>query len=114
MDFETAFDVLSNEHRRAVVEILDESGRLTRRELTTRLLARDVGPDDPDRSSRRRLRIALHHNHLPHLADAGVVTYDDETVVPTTELDAVAEWLDRSGVTVPTDTLDDRLTEFYA
>ncbi|NHN59186.1 MULTISPECIES: hypothetical protein [Halorussus] len=114
MDFETAFDVLSNEHGRAVVETLAETGRLSRRELTARLLARGVGPDDSDRSSRRRLRIALHHNHLPHLADAGVVTYDDETVAPTRELDAVAEWLDRSGATGPPDTLDDRLAEFYA
>ncbi|WP_435174479.1 DUF7344 domain-containing protein [Halorussus sp. AFM4] len=114
MDFETAFDVLSNEHRRAVLEILAETGRLSRRELTSRLLARDVGPDDPDRSSRRRLRIALHHNHLPHLADAGVVTYDDETVAPTPELDAVVGWLDGSGPTDGPDSLDDRLAEFYA
>lgn len=41
------------------------------------------------RTNSRRIRIALHHNHLPKLADAGVITYDDETVTATDALEAV-------------------------
>ncbi|MFC4448347.1 DUF7344 domain-containing protein [Halorussus aquaticus] len=117
MDFETAFDLLSNEYRRAIVDVLDETGPVSRQQLTTRLLARGVGPADAsDRPTRRRLRIALHHNHLPRLADAGVLTYDDERVAPTSELDATVEWLEESGPDTPSTAIDlgDQLTEFYA
>lgn len=75
MDFDTAFDLLSNDCRRTIVAVLAETDAATRDQLTTRLLARGVGPDGTDRQrNRRRLRIALHHNHLPRLAEAGVYT----------------------------------------
>ncbi|UPW00447.1 hypothetical protein M0R88_18330 [Halorussus gelatinilyticus] len=114
MDFETAFDLLSNEYRRAIVALLDEEGSVPRERLPRRLLARGVGPDD-DRT-RRRLRIALHHNHLPRLADAGVLTYDDEAVTATAKVAAVASWLDGSNHTPTTarSDLDEQLTAFYA
>jgi hypothetical protein len=97
MDLETAFDLLSNDCRRAIVAVLAGTDGVTREELTARLLACGIGPDEgnPQRT-RRRLRIALHHNHLPRLVDAGAVEYDGQTVVPTPELDALADHLDRS------------------
>jgi len=114
MDFETAFDLLGDEYRRAIVALLDEEGSVPRRRLPSRLRARDLlDGDDP---TRRRLRTALHHDHLPRLADAGVVTYDDEVVTATEKLAEVAEWLDDPEFGAPTATNDlgDRLTAFYA
>ncbi|UPV74410.1 hypothetical protein M0R89_17990 [Halorussus limi] len=117
MEFETAFDLLSNEYRRAVVALLDEEGSVPRDKLTARLLARGVGVSaEDDRTNRRQLRIALHHNHLPRLADAGVVTDDGEAITPTEELADLAAWLDESSHVAPTATtdLDDQLLAFYA
>lgn len=114
MDFETAFDLLGDEYRRAIVALLDEEGSVPRERLPNRLL--DRGGPDEETLTRRRLRIALHHNHLPRLADAGVVTYDEEVVTATEELAAVAKWLDdpEFGQPTATDDLDDQLAAFYA
>ncbi|WP_276278901.1 DUF7344 domain-containing protein [Halorussus caseinilyticus] len=117
MDFETAFDLLSNEHRRLVVAALDETGPVSRRQLTTELLAR-LETGDSDRTTRRQLRIALHHNHLPRLADAGVVKYDDGTVVPSPKLSTVRDWLEDANrdedAPETAASLGDHLTAFYA
>ena len=53
---------------------------------------------------------------MPRLADAGVVTYDEEVVTATEELAAVAKWLDdpEFGQPTATDDLDDQLAAFYA
>ncbi len=114
MDSETAFDLLGNEYRRAIVALLHEEGSVPRERLPSRLL--DHGVPDEDARTRRRLRIALDQNHLPRLADAGVLRYDDETVTATEETAAVASWLDDPDVRAPTATTDlgDRLTAFYA
>ena len=56
MDFETAFDLLGNEYRRAIVALLDEEGSVPRERLPSRLRSRDLLGDDP---TRRRLRTAL-------------------------------------------------------
>nr|WP_137287271.1 hypothetical protein [Halorussus salinisoli] len=60
--------------------------------------------------------IALRDDHLPHLVDAGVVEYDDDTVVPTSKLDAVCDWLNDSARVAPdtTASLREQLTAFYA
>lgn len=99
MDFETAFEILNDECRRAVVEILRDDSPVSRRRLTDRLAARGVGahgnPEhrSPDPATRYRIHVTLHHDHLPRLADVGLIDYDDETVAATPELDAFVEWL---------------------
>lgn len=82
MTTDTTFDLLASPVRREVIAILDDEDAVARDRLTEELAA--------DEDARRRLRIALHHNHLPKLADAGLVTYDEETVTPTDRLDRVA------------------------
>lgn len=101
MDIETAFDLSSHEHRRAIVAILDETSPISRNRLTERVADR---LDDSQsgqtrihsaRTTRCRIRIALHHNHLPRLAEAGVVEYDDERgVVRLADSPGVADCLD--------------------
>lgn len=98
LDFETRFDLLSSSIRRRIVVLLDESGALAREELTANLAPT---PEDSETdieagsetAGTRRVRIALEYNHLPRLAEAGVVEYDDETVTPTPRLASLAEAL---------------------
>lgn len=83
---ETTFDVLSSPVRREIITTLSESGSVARDQLTETL----ARADGADQDARRRIRIALHHNHLPRLADAGLVVYDDEAVTATNRLETVA------------------------
>lgn len=92
MDIETTFDLLSSSVRRAIVRVLRESNSVTRERLTARLAGSEANDDDSV-AERRRIRIALHHNHLPKLAEAGLITYDDETVTATAKLEQVAQSL---------------------
>lgn len=93
MDTETTFDILSSPVRRNVIAILHDSGPITRTELAARLAdAMDdaAGAEAARGASPRQLRISLHHNHLPRLADAGVVEYDDDGVTATSALERLA------------------------
>lgn len=100
MDFETAFDLVTRDCRRSVVAVLHETSPISRRRLTARIAARQAESRDdprsrrPDRPTRRRIRIALHHNHLPKLADMGVIEYDEEMVAATPELEVLMDRLE--------------------
>lgn len=102
MDTETTFDILSSPVRRNVIAILHDSAPITRPELTAKLADAmgDAGATarSPRKTSRRQLRISLHHNHLPRLADAGVIEYDGDSVSPTSALDRLAQSLAPSDV----------------
>ncbi|MFC4447812.1 DUF7344 domain-containing protein [Halorussus aquaticus] len=82
---ETTFDLLSNPVREAIISALHESETVERERLAERLTT------DTDEGARRRTRIALHHNHLPRLADAGLLVYDGETVTATSRLETVVD-----------------------
>lgn len=84
---ETTFDLLSSSVRRTIIATLHESGTVARTRLTERLASAEA---DGGEAARRRMRIALHHNHLPRLEDAGLIDYDDEEVTPTERLGPVA------------------------
>lgn len=77
------FRALGNPKRRRVLGYLFGRGEATFEELVDVLVgwvASEgvvVGPDE-----RRRLEIELYHDHLPLLADSGLVSYDSEVVVP--------------------------------
>lgn len=122
MDFETAFDLVTNDYRRSIVSILHETSPLSRERLTVRLATREAGlRDDTEnrdsvRTTRRRIRVALHHNHLPKLDDMGVIDYDDELVAATPELDILVDHLEpprRKPAQAPGG-LSDHLAAFYA
>ena len=92
VDFETRFDVLSSPLRRTVVSILHDAQVTTRGELTEAVAqAQDETTTGSDLSTRRRVRFSLAHNHLPRLAEAGLVEYDVETVAATARLDELAD-----------------------
>lgn len=69
---------------------------MPRQQLTAILATIRAEDEAADEQLRRRVRISLHHNHLPKLADAGVITYDEETVAATEELESVVV-----GVSIP-------------
>lgn len=122
MDIETSFDPVTDDCRRAIVAVLRETSPISRERLTAHLVAREVGLHDrtesgqPDKTTRRRIRIALHHNHLPRLADVGVVEYDDELVAATPELDALVDHMEppRQKPAQAPGGLSDHLSAFYA
>jgi hypothetical protein len=93
MDIETTFDMLSSSVRRTIIAVLHETDSIERQQLTATLalLETEGGDEDLVRQTRRRLRVSLHHNHLPRLADGDLITYDDETVSATSELDEIAQ-----------------------
>lgn len=75
------FAVLSNARRRFVVQSLQRAGRaMSVSELTTDVVSWEADMTDTGNASDERspVEVALVHTHLPKLAAAGLVTYDDE------------------------------------
>jgi hypothetical protein len=73
-DADTRYRVLANEDRQTILHVLEATTTLTLDELTEEVVARKR-----DSTSTKQTRIALVHQHLPLLEDAGVVQYDRET-----------------------------------
>lgn len=73
-------DALAHERRRRVLTILnDRATPLSVTDLACELasLELDDRPGEAPTDYRHSVRVALHHCHLPKLADAGLVRYDD-------------------------------------
>ncbi len=74
---------VANEHRRAILNSLNDASEKTLDDET--LIDRvegEVRDEDTERVSdehRQRVRIALHHTHLPKLQEARMIDYEDET-----------------------------------
>lgn len=85
-----AFDLLGHDERRRVLAALraaDGSASLDALAEATAARAETCDPDDVTAEERERAAGALHHQHLPRLADARVVEYDrDERRVVLTEV----------------------------
>lgn len=103
---DTQFELLKNERRRIALRVLAENPReeLSLDALTTRVA--EVEYDKPGteltRSEHKRVYIAFIQNHVPRMADADVIAYDDErNVVTLTERGAdivdVLDAIDRIG-----------------
>jgi DNA-binding transcriptional ArsR family regulator len=75
LDLETLCELLGNEKRRRTLRILAEHGEMTLEELVQEL---HVGVGE---RRTERLKIRLHHVHLPKLADHGGIEYDPATKV---------------------------------
>ncbi|MFC4550029.1 MULTISPECIES: DUF7344 domain-containing protein [Halorussus] len=79
------FGLLANRRRRYVLYCLSDAGEtdLSTDRVAEAVLERERDWDDaPDAAGRNRedaIRTELHHEHLPRLADAGLIDYDSET-----------------------------------
>ena len=78
-------DVLRNDRRRMVLELLGEADDpMTARELSEVIAARESGSDPPPRNVRQSVYISLQQTHLPKLSELGIAAYDGnaKTVAP--------------------------------
>lgn len=71
------YRLLRSERRRLVLDVLSpEQAAVPLDELAAEVAARESGLDADDERAVERLKITLHHNHLPKLADAGALDYE--------------------------------------
>lgn len=69
------FDALAHRRRRRVVAYVADRNGETTLDAVAEHLCDDCGED------RERVRVSLHHRHLPKLDDLGVLDYDDRANV---------------------------------
>ena len=84
-----AYRLVSHAYRHALVECLDgRDGGIALADAAADVAARNLDGGDgvPCHDDRLDVYAALHHSHVPRLADAGIVAYDrDRNVVSLTE-----------------------------
>ena len=80
---DTILSVVANEHRRAILDALDDAFEKTLEfDVLVDRVANRIRDEDAKRKSvehRQRVRIALHHTHLPKLDEARIIDYEAET-----------------------------------
>jgi len=86
------FKALASGKRRRLLAALPAESSMALDELTDILVGWQSTADGPaDRDEWAKVKIELVHAHLPLLADAGLVTYDDEEVARTAYPEPVKE-----------------------
>ncbi|WEL27493.1 DUF7344 domain-containing protein [Haloferax volcanii] len=79
---DTILSAVASEHRRATINALDNaSDKTLEYDALVARVADRVRNEDPRRESdehRQRVRIALHHTHLPKLEEARIIDYEAE------------------------------------
>lgn len=68
--------LLSAPRRRLILSFLSTHDDAVGRDRLVDLIAERERPDPGPEPHRRRIDVALHHVHLPQLADAGLIAYD--------------------------------------
>ncbi|WP_458186316.1 DUF7344 domain-containing protein [Haladaptatus sp. NG-WS-4] len=80
---DTILSAVANEHRRATLNALDNASEKTLEyDVLVDRVADRVRDEDANLESdehRQRVRIALHHTHLPKLEEARIIDYEAET-----------------------------------
>jgi hypothetical protein len=80
LDRSTVHDLLSSERRRHVLDCLDDHGSLALPDLADEVAAREH--DEPfqyvPEDAVLTIYLSLYHAHVPKLAEAGLVDYDQE------------------------------------
>ena len=71
---DAVFDVLADDHRRALLSYLQDASEASIDELAAVISRQGDAYRQDDRESEHAVR--LHHVHLPKLADANLVEYD--------------------------------------
>ena len=90
-------DVLRNDRRRMVLELLGDAGEpVTARELSEAIAARESDSEPPPRDVRQSVYISLQQTHLPKLDGLGIVDYDEstKTVTPATNAPTVGVYME--------------------
>ncbi|MDG5821910.1 winged helix-turn-helix domain-containing protein [Natronococcus sp. A-GB7] len=76
--FDEILSSLSNTQRRRIISHLQEEGSASQSEIAHQLVRwnYDSPPDEVSDKAVERIKINLHHEHLPQLEDAGLIEYD--------------------------------------
>lgn len=72
LDMDGVLDVLANERRRLVIEVLAEEGMMTWEDLPREVANRQAGGSATE-LERKRVHVSLYQSHIPRLKDRGVV-----------------------------------------
>ncbi len=74
----STFGLLASQRRLYTLEILSESGPMAMSDLAAEIAALEAGepPDSVGEPHLSRVVTSLRHNHLPKLAEAGVVQWN--------------------------------------
>lgn len=76
-EIDAMFRILANQRRRTIIRILDHEDRTTIADLAERLAMIEEGHTGSD--ARQRVYIALYQAHLPRMAEAGIIEYDQSS-----------------------------------
>lgn len=97
----SSFIVLSDPCRRSLCRYAMRTGttRVTREELVDYVVERAPEPVAAD-ADRRTVALKLHHVHLPKLATAGLIEYDQQSGVVHIDRATVTERLERVRATI--------------
>ena len=77
LSLDDVFELLSYRRRRlALYHLVDAENPVDFDELVSQVVDWETGSLTPPRDHERTVSTALHHRHLPRLAEAGVVEYD--------------------------------------
>ncbi|QLH76944.1 helix-turn-helix transcriptional regulator [Halosimplex rubrum] len=85
LDRTTVHELLSNERRMRVLELLGSERTWDLSDLAEEVAASETGERPPPRDKRQSVYVTLHQSHLPKLAQHGVVDYDSERKTVTVE-----------------------------
>lgn len=90
--------LLSHRRRRNVLYYLSEHDLASLDTLATTIAARELGipSEGVPNADRQAVLVDLYHNHLPKLADRGLIEYDDRSgairwTAPSTDLETLLE-----------------------
>jgi len=81
LDRTEIYDVLSNERRTMVLELLAAAEPRDLGDLAELIAAEETGERPPPRKKRTSVYVTLHQTHLPKLAELSIVEYDDREKV---------------------------------
>lgn len=84
VDVDEAFELLSSERRRIVLEhLLERQDPVPVVELVDDVVATESSGHPPADGYRNEVHVSLHHNHLPKLSRSELIEYDAERGVVT-------------------------------
>lgn len=81
---EETLRLLAKRRNRAILSHLNDAARpLEVTEIAERLVAQNPATEPPTETALKKVSLSLHHNHLPKLANADLITYDANANVAT-------------------------------
>lgn len=110
------FEILRNHRRRRVLRTLTETEQIELGDLAEQIAARELDKPRRELSSqeRKRLYVALYQSHLPKMADADAITYEERRglIEPGPALHSFISLLPGESESPTTEARDGRWTDY--